>query len=262
MIDRHRRDPHSSSITAQSIDNSRPDIACRQTTTCFVIESRLTVVRSVDLADMLFISDAERAASEWLLARERDPAATAPTSEIAPDYAQIEGLLDSLPSGPADGAWRAQLLRAASAAPRRSRASVWVFGGAIATATTAIAVWLLLPRAPLVVATHHAHATRGAPDEVAVGDQLVVTARPRKAGNLRVYRSDGRLIARCPNGPGCRAGSHGEQTIEITLDAPARYDVILVDDVSDALPDGAKDVYVDAANAARACVIKHSIDVH
>jgi hypothetical protein len=222
----------------------------------------------VDLADMPFASDAERAESEWLLAREHDPTATAPTSETAADYAQIEDLLVSLPSGPSDGAWQAALLRAAAsrrARPRwRSRVPGWAMGAAVAVSAAAIAVWILFPRgSQLEVAIHRTRATRGGPAEAAVGDQLVVTARPRKAGDLRVYRSDGSLLARCPNGTGCRAGSHGEQTIEITLDAPARYEVILVDDVSDALPDGAMDVYVDAANAANARVTRYPpIDVH
>jgi hypothetical protein len=218
---------------------------------------------------MPFTSDAKRAESAWLLAREHDPTALAPTSEIAADYAQIEDLLGSLPSGPSDGAWHAELLRAASVSARRSRPwwrrrpSWWVMGGAFAAATAAIvALWISLPRSPLQVAIHPTRVNRNAPDEVAVGDQLIVTARPRKAGDLRVYRSDGKLIARCPNGSGCRAGSHGEQIIEITLDAPAQYQVILVDDVSDALPDGAMDVYVDAAGAANARVTKRSIDVH
>jgi hypothetical protein len=218
---------------------------------------------------MPFTSDAKRAESEWLLAREHDPTAPAPTSEIAADYAQIEDLLGSLPSGPSDGTWRAELLRAASASARRSRpwwrtrVSWWVMGGAVAVAAIA-AVWMSIPRgSPLEVAIHHTRATRNAPDEVAVGDQLVITARPRKAGDLRVYRSDGKLLARCPNGAGCRAGSHGQQIIVITLDAPAQYKVILVDDVSDALPDGAMDVYIDAAGAANARVTKYPpIDVH
>jgi hypothetical protein len=123
---------------------------------------------------------------------------------------------------------------------------------------------MLLPRAPaLEVAVCHVGATRGDPDEAVVGDHLVVTARPREAGDLRVYRSDGALVARCPDGPGCRGGSDGAQTLEITLDAPVQYQVILVDGVSAALPDGAMDAYVSAASAANARIIVCSpIDVH
>lgn len=218
----------------------------------------------------LFINhDLERAEAEWLLAREDDPSAPAPSSEIAAAYAELEDLLASLPSGSADERWQDDVLRAvsASALPARPwwRMTVarWAMGGALAT-VAAVMVWIWLPRpAPLEVAVRHVGATRSAPDEAVVGDHLVVTARPREAGDLRVYRSDGTLVARCPNGPGCRSGSDGAQAIEITLDAPMQYQVILVDGVSDALPDGGMDAYVSAASAANARIIVHEpIDVH
>jgi hypothetical protein len=142
-------------------------------------------------------------------------------------------------------------------------------GGALAVAATFV-VWIRLPRAPepkpepeLEVALRHTSATRSAPDEHVVGDHLVVTARPRDAGDLRVYRADGMLVARCPNGPGCRGEAHGAQIIAITLDAPVQYQVILVDGVSDAPPDAAMDVYLGAARAANARIIPYPpIDVH
>ena len=91
-------------------------------------------------------------------------------------------------------------------------------------------------------------------------DLLGVDSSP---GDLRVYRADGTLVARCPNGPGCRGEAHGAQIIDITLDAPVQYQVILVDGMSDAPPDAAMDVYLSAARAANARIIPYSpIDVH
>lgn len=222
-----------------------------------------------DLADVRVLHNAERAESEWLLARENDPTAPTPSSAIAAEYAELEDLLGSLSSGPSDERWQDDVLRAASAAallPRpwwRTPVFRWVMGGALAVTAT-VGVLMLLPHAPeLEVTVRHIGIMRGAPDEAVVGDHLVVTARPREVGDLRVYRSDGTLVARCPNGAGCRTGSHGEQTLEITLDAPMQYYVILVDGPSDALLDGAIDGYLRAADAAGAHITRHRpIDVH
>jgi hypothetical protein len=229
------------------------------------------VGREADLSKVSFRDDAERAESRWLLAREDDPSAPAPSSEIAGDYAEMEDLLGSLPSGSSDERWQEEVLRAASASAMQSQPwwyttiFRWVMGGTLATVAT-IAMWMRLPRAPepeLEVEFHHTGTTRSAPDEHVVGDQLVVTARPRGVGDLRVYRSDGMLVARCPGGPGCRVGSPGAQTIDITLDAPVQYRVILVDGVSDVPPDAAMDVYMGAARAANARMIPYPpIDVH
>jgi hypothetical protein len=91
-----------------------------------------------------------------------------------------------------------------------------------------------------------------------------VTARPRGAGELRVYRSGRRLIAWCPNGPGCKGGPRGKQTIEITLDAPGKYQIIMVDGVTMAPFDEATDAnaYLEAARAANAHIVYRAIDVH
>jgi hypothetical protein len=220
-----------------------------------------------DPAEAPSLPDAMRAESEWLLARETDPSAPAPSPEIAADYAELEALLGSLPSGCTGERWQEEVLRAASALPSRPwwRTPVfkWVTTGALATAASVV-VWRLLPRTPdLEVRFRHTSTTRSTPGEHVIGDHLVITARPREAGDLRVYRSDGALVGRCPHGPGCKAGAHGVQTIDITLDAPVQYQVILVDGVSDAPPDGSIDAYLAAARAANARVIIYQpIDVH
>ena len=210
------------------------------------------------------LHDVEQAEVEWLLAREQDPGAPAPSPAITADYAELEDLLGSLPSGDPHDGWYDEVLRAASAsAPPwwRTAGLRWVLGG---VAVAAAVVWMLLPDPPeLEVAVHHLGTTRGSPDEALVGDHLVVTARPLEVGDLRVYRSDGLLIARCPHGPGCSRGSHSAQTIEITLGAPVQYRVILVDGASHASPDGSMDGYLDAARAAHARITLHQpIDVH
>jgi hypothetical protein len=219
-------------------------------------------------SDLPVIQDLDQAEVEWLLVREQDPGAPAPSSEIAADYAELEDLLGHLSSSASGDLWHHEVLRAISAPALpwwRTAGFRWVLGGTSIAAVAAVAVvWMLLPAPPaLEVAIQQLRTTRGSPDEVVVGDRLVVTARPRELGDLRVYRSDGALIARCPNGPGCRGRSHGVQTIEITLDAPVPYRVILVDGASHASPDAAMDGYLKAARAAHARITLHPpIQVH
>jgi hypothetical protein len=74
-----------------------------------------------DLVDAPFIDDDERAESEWLLARDHDPAAQAPSSMLASDYAELEGLLGNLPAGVADESWHEDVLRAAVSSAPASR---------------------------------------------------------------------------------------------------------------------------------------------
>ena len=71
-----------------------------------------------DLIDAPFIDGDERAESEWLLARDSDPAARAPSSEIASDYAEIDDLLGDLSTGISDEIWHGEVLRAAAASVR------------------------------------------------------------------------------------------------------------------------------------------------
>lgn len=232
-----------------------------------------------DLADVPFLDDAERDESAWLLARERDPGAPAPALNIASEYGEIEDLLSNLPAGSLDERWQDEVLRAASPSAPPSRpwwrraAFRWAMGGTFVTAA-AIAVLVLISRAPtpeLDVAILDADPARGRSREVVVGDQtrsasekaavgsrLVVTARPRGAGDLRVFRreaTDGTLVAGCPHGPKCVAPAQGEYTIEITLDAPGEYQVILVVGMSNALPSGTMNAYLKAASDASVRIV-------
>ena len=219
------------------------------------------------------IDEATRAESEWLLARERDPGAPAPSQEIASDYAEIEHLLRNLSLGPSEDSWHDEVLRAAAATAApvrswwRSAAFRWLMGGGGAVLAAAVAVLVLIPRTPpklevLEVAIHHLDATRSDPKEAVVGDHLVVLARPPGAADLRVYRSGGTLVARCPSGPACRTLDQGVLSIDVRLDAPVQYQVILVVGTTGAFPDGAMDAFLDAARAANASITPYPIDVH
>lgn len=212
-----------------------------------------------------------RAESEWLLAHDADPDAPAPYSAIASDYAHLEDLLATLPTDGPDDRWRDKVLNAAatSASPPRSRlrgpAARWVTGGAF-VAAAAVVAWKLIPRAPAaeleVVTWHNPGALPRDSSKVVVGDHLVVTARPNESGDLRVYRSDGKLVARCPDGPGCKPPTRGKYTIEVTFDIPARYHVFFVVGAVDAPLSGTMDAFLEAAAAAKAHVVLHPpIDV-
>jgi hypothetical protein len=220
-----------------------------------------------DIIDDLFLDDEQRAEARWLLAREHDPDAPPPSLEVAADYDELEDLLGNLPSSAPDEGWKDEVFRAIAAAQRsppmppppttwpwwRTPASRWVLTDAMAMT---MAVLLLLQRAPMLdITIRHLSASRGAPGEVAVGDHLVVTARPRQAGDLRIYRSDGSLVARCPHGPACTTGYDGALTLEVTLDVTAKYHVILLDGLGEALPDGTMNVYLDAALSADARIL-------
>ena len=223
-----------------------------------------------DLGDAAsVIDDAVRAESDWLLAREHDPNAPPPSPEIARDYVEIEDLLGNLPLPPSDDRWHDDVLRAARARVQPSRpwwrtaVFRWTTGVGATLAAAVVLLMVVRPPPELEVVTHHVDPTRGDDNEVVVGDHLVVTARPDGPADLRVYRSDGTLVARCPDGPGCRTRKPGELAIEATLDAPVQYHVILVVGMAGALPDGSMDAYLDAAKAAGARVVPpRLIDVH
>jgi hypothetical protein len=223
-----------------------------------------------DLAVAPFIDDAERAESEWLIARENDPGAPAPSSKIASDHAEIHDLLGSLPLGSSDESWHDDVLKLASVSvsvtPLRRRPLLrWTGGALLAAAAAVVVVVSLRPRPPapeLEVAIHHGDPSRSDSRDAAVSDRLIVRARPRGASELRVYRADGPLVARCPDGPRCTTPAQGEYAIDITLDAPVQYHVILVVGTVAPLPEGTMDTYIDAARTANARIVTYQpIDV-
>jgi hypothetical protein len=119
------------------------------------------------------------------------------------------------------------------------------------------------PRAALldVAIRPSARAARGdaqrADHKAFVGDELVVSVAPSGPLDLRVYRADGVLVARCP-GPTC--GADG-RALTVALDAPGRYRVYLVTGMPE-VPPGPLQPYLDAARRANAQIVVHApIDV-
>lgn len=225
-----------------------------------------------DLVDAPFIDEEERAEAAWLLARDADPAAPAPSESIAKDYEHLEDMLGDLPAGPLDDRWQDEVLKAAasrvSPAQRRWRPiHAWVTGGAIAAAA-AFAVILLRPGLPeLEVAIRHGNEVVRGHDKVVVGDHLVVEAHVKNgAGDLRVFEANGMPVAQCPGGPGCRHASHDHYAIDFALEKLVPYQVILV--VGDAavvagLPDGTMQAFLRAASASDVRVVTYGpIDVN
>lgn len=229
------------------------------------------VARPDDLTTEPFLDEAERAESQWLQMRDRDPSAPAPSPMIARQYAETEDLLESIPIGDTS-AWRGDVLeRAAQVRATRTRrrrvATVVAAGGALAAA---FALFVLLrPSRELEVSIRDVNGTRGVETRsddhrsAAIGDQLVVHARPKQVADLRVFREDGKLVARCPGGPNCSSTTDEEYALAIRLDAPMPYYVVLVVGTRD-LPVGATmNEHTVAARAANARVVTEGpIEVH
>ena len=221
------------------------------------------------LIDEPFFDEAERAESNWLLARGKAPDAPAPSPSIAKVYEEIEDLLETLSVPKQDGHWQEEVLRTASlkAAPWWRQATVrWTLSAAV-VAAAAVALISLLPRPPeLDIETRRARKVR-ALEGVMVGDHLVVTARARDGiADVRVYMSDGTLVARCPSGPGCTAASGGSQVIDIELQKPVQHQVIMVVQAGEHVPDlpiGSMASYLEAARTAKArIIVQPPVDVH
>ncbi|HWO18789.1 MAG TPA: hypothetical protein VNO30_08430 [Kofleriaceae bacterium] len=252
-----------------------------------------------DLADAPFIDDPERAEAAWLLARENDPGAPAPSPELARAHAELGDLLGDLPIGAPDQSWQAEVLRQATAAaeaspqpqpqsksqaqsqpppqsksqaqsqpppPPRRRIYRWAIAGSLAAAAAAVAMVILIPGSrpradELEISIRHGDPARGDAQAAAVGDQLIIRARPHGPGELRVYRADGALLARCPGGPGCLTSANGEYALEVRLDAPVQHHVILVVGAVGDRSGQTMDAHLEAARAANARIVTHSIDV-
>ncbi len=243
-----------------------------------------------------------RAEAEWLLARQSTPAAAAPSAELAAQHEELSHLLATLPAGKSDERRHAAVLeRVAAARAAKSAASpsqilsaipsalppstpatpaprgwwrrpaVRGAGGALAVAA-AVALWLKVgrggPPAPseIRLAVYHQERVRSSPDEIAVGDRLVLKAKPRGRGEVRVFRSDGTEVGRCPGGPSCTTNAAGQLTLEVSLDSPVQYRAIFVVGVEPAAlapPGASMNDYLEAARAAAAeLVLPQPIDVH
>lgn len=232
-----------------------------------------SVPPDVDLVDAPYLDDAERAESEWLRARERDPHAPAPSPQIPRDHARLEHVLGNLAVEATDESWHDEVLKLAAASTATAPRRWWQWPafrwGAIAATTAAAAVVVLLllrprttaPDRELELEIRRGSVVRGDTREAAVGDHLIIRTRPRGASELRVYRADGPLVARCPGGPACTNSAADLYAIDLVLSAPVRYEVILVVGANAAPPESTLDDFVNAAVAAKARIEQYPIDV-
>ncbi len=223
--------------------------------------------------------DDERREGDWLVARDADPAAPPPSEEARRRHDELAELLATLPAGKDDERWQDAVLAAAHAAdtaagaparragdrpaPRRRWLRLATMAGALAAAAAAV-VYVMsrppdAPAAELQIAIHRVDAARS--EDVAVGDRLVIRARPHGPTELRVYQ-DQEPVLRCPGLPGCADGAATWQ-VDLRLAAPVRHVVILAYGPVTVGSGASLDEFVAAARAAGARLVVHPpIDVH
>jgi hypothetical protein len=220
-----------------------------------------------DYSNPTFDSDAERAEHEWLIAREANPDAVPPSPEVAQCYAHLESLLSSLPAPADDAHWQEALLKRAAERgdspsparrPWRRRPEVYATAGAI-FAVAAILLIFLYPRKPtidpdaaiaLAYTITHSGTQRADPKDAAIHDSFE-SRLPRGDNDLRIYRPDGSLAARCPEGPGCTTTAGGSQ-LHVQLDLPGRYSVFLVVGTTKIPIDGTKSEFLERVRVVQA----------
>ena len=200
-------------------------------------------------------TSAADAESAWLRARRNDPGAPPPSPALVRAHAQLESMLGNLAPMRVDDSWHDDVLKAAIRAHQRTTRRRWaatVLGAAVVSA-----IWLWpapRPHEPkLEVEIEHPRGpTRGGGGEAAIGDRLVVRAELEPGSDLRVYRDRTDILARCPQGPGCLGSGADELQIELVLELPGEYDVVLVAGAGRALPDGPMDGFLAEARTAKA----------
>lgn len=176
--------------------------------------------------------DAEDVA--WLEARERG-AATLPPIEAAraAAYGELQGLIAALPDEAAPAGWEVDVMAALATASPAPRAPVrgrrrWVRGAAGVAAVAGVAALVIVLQPPVapdaVPAMTIVRGQGGRGDGTAgaaIGDVLRVDVAAG-AGELRIYRDDREVVARCPGQAGCTQAA-GHLTVELPLTAPGRY---------------------------------------
>jgi hypothetical protein len=237
-------------------------------------------------------SDEERAESDWLLARDLDPAAPAPTPEIEEAYARLASLLASDPIEPDRDGWQEAALAAMRAEPAaasaiaapgpvvpargpRSYRPHWQRYALAAGAMAAAGLGLYLVVRPakvaqddqLAIAIVRADRPRGDsivdPDgsKALVGDRRILTMRPRGDTELRVYQGPRTIVLRCPGAPGCGMNDR-EWKVDVALSAPVPHYIVVVDGAVQAPATATLDEYLAAARSVRARVrTQQTIDV-
>jgi hypothetical protein len=181
----------------------------------------------------------------WLQAREEGSPLPPLSRERVAEYETLTEMVRSrariAPPPSARDELRAALDRDELAGRRRVARRRWVYA---ATAVAAAAVVLIvLWRRPggeefMVVRIEGAEVrggsggsgTAGDHHSASVGDRLVVDARNSDLKELRVYRDDRDLVARCPGDPGC-AGGGPHWKLTMRFDVPGSYRAMRIDKV-------------------------------
>jgi hypothetical protein len=131
--------------------------------------------------------------------------------------------------------WQARVLAAVARKPQPSRRARWTV--ALSLSLAAAAMLLIVGRRSgreepsiQVEVSHGPSQLRGAAGQAAPGDRLLVRAATGgKSGELRVYRDDRELVARCGRDPVCD-GAPRHPRVELRLPSVGRYRVVLVID--------------------------------
>lgn len=207
--------------------------------------------------------------ARWLMAREADPSAPAPSAQTASEYAELHELLTSLPDAAGNDGWQQALLKqlrtTPPAAPEppwwRRRWVSWSAAGVLMAAAALTLWWLSRPAGPTLEVITISRLDKRT-EEIAVGDRLVVIARPRGTADLRVFRASGELVAGCPAGPACTSASADELRIELILDAPDHYQVILARGPRQPIVADTLNEYVDGSRAAGASLTIREVEAH
>ncbi len=175
-------------------------------------------------------------------------------------FERLAGALRDLPALEPPRGWEARVLaRVEAADAARAPSAAWRWAAPLAIAAAVAAFFLLRrPKGDEQLAVRQevvVGETARRADTAVVGDRL--RARAGGAGThreLRVYRDEREVVARCPGDERCR-DEGGETVLELDLDAPGRYrSVVLAGPRPIPSPTGSLDDDARAASEAGARV--------
>jgi hypothetical protein len=191
----------------------------------------------------------------WLDARERGESVDHVDAATRTRYANLERHLAALPDLDPPRGWQdrviARLDRDEPAARRRFPA--WWLAGGVAAATVAIAIAMRSGGAgePFELAIERENRAYRSSGDLLIHDRLRVHAASRLAA-VRIYTASGRLLAGCPDGPGCAGG-------DIVIDLVTPDSLAIVGLAGCRPPPTGDDAAADvvAATAAGCSVVRH-----
>lgn len=219
------------------------------------------------------LREGERAEYEWLMARDADASAPAPSEAVARDYQRLEHMLATLPDDP-DAAWQEGLLdrirgtqAVAPIRAARKRPTWWLGLGGGAVAVAVLAVVILLPpskaqlspdRLPAELLFSRGGAVRGDADGHHIGDVISTPDRPLST-DLRLYGPDGAMVAHCPDGIGC-VRKADQQHLEYVVRTRGRHVFVKTEQAHPDLPKLLDD-YLDALQRSHITAYRQDITV-